>query len=248
MTRALPFSPQDVYFGWSPLGPAVSGGQVRQIIVKQSLLKPYIDALAAHGLPLTAVQAVGPEDQVCSTNMLDGSSLARRPLKWLNRTLLIASLLCVVLAGAATGLHLRQQELAGSQLAAEIASTKAIAAAVRKTIADADQTKAQIVGLRLRKADVVPVTVIWNEISKLLPDTAWLMELRVDEEIISLDGYAKSASELVGLFSQSRLLSNVSFASPVTRDQQSGMERFEIRAKARRSGGTLGSAAGGNTP
>jgi general secretion pathway protein L len=229
IAQALPFAPDDVHFGWRVLSRTDQEVAVRQMIVKRTVLQPLIDDLRVAGLSLDAVNAVDA-DRVCSSTMLD--HVEPGLLHWLDRVFWAALATGAVLAMIAAWATIQRQDRTGELLAAEIARTKLVALEVRKKISAADAAKAQIVGLRLRKIETLSLTAVWEEISRLLPETAWLTELRLDDDVVVVNGYARSASELPGLFSRSSVLKNVSFASPVARDQQSGMERFELRMKA----------------
>lgn len=74
-----------------------------------------------------------------------------------------------------------------------------------------------------------PLEVL-NALSRALPDTAWLRELRVSGESIHLQGSASNASSILALLDDQPFLENVEFASPVTRDPN-GAERFDLTAR-----------------
>jgi hypothetical protein len=72
-----------------------------------------------------------------------------------------------------------------------------------------------------------------------LPDTAWLTNVRVENDVLWIDGYARSASELVGIIARSPMLSGVALSAPVVREEPRASERFQIRMKIE-SAGTAG--------
>jgi general secretion pathway protein L len=91
---------------------------------------------------------------------------------------------------------------------------------------------------RLRREAPQPVEIL-NELTRVLPDTAWLTDLRLEEGRVDLTGQARSASELLALIERSPLFVDAALAAPVVVEAQDGRERFSLRARLR---------AGGNTP
>ena len=67
-------------------------------------------------------------------------------------------------------------------------------------------------------------------LSGLLPDGVWLDQLLIDEDSITVSGFAPSAAEITRLLSTLPQLSEIQFASPVTRDNTQNLERFRISA------------------
>jgi hypothetical protein len=68
-------------------------------------------------------------------------------------------------------------------------------------------------------------------VTRRLPTTAWLTDMRIENNILWLDGYARSASELVRIVGQSPMFSGVALSAPVTRDSAKAGERFQLRMK-----------------
>jgi general secretion pathway protein L len=88
----------------------------------------------------------------------------------------------------------------------------------------------------LRRAEGFRLIAIWEEVTQRLPDTAWLTDLRVENDTLWIDGYARSASELVGLIAASPMFSGVALSAPVVREDGRANERFQIRMKIEGAG------------
>jgi general secretion pathway protein L len=73
-------------------------------------------------------------------------------------------------------------------------------------------------------------TELLNEISRLLPDHTWVAQFSWHDDRVSLSGYSKKPSALIGLLEQSEMLTSVRFSSPVTLDQRLGLHRFNLAA------------------
>ncbi len=75
---------------------------------------------------------------------------------------------------------------------------------------------------------------ILSELSNLIPDTAWLTQLTLNDDGVEIIGEAASAAPLLGRLSESRYLTEAAFATSL-REIDSG-QRFQIVARRRESG------------
>ncbi len=75
------------------------------------------------------------------------------------------------------------------------------------------------------------VVAILNEISRLMKDDSWLAYLQYSEGQLQLQGESPTASILLTDLEASEYFAKANFASPVTQDKASGMERFQISAE-----------------
>lgn len=75
------------------------------------------------------------------------------------------------------------------------------------------------------------VVAMLNEISALLKDDSWLSYLQYSDGQLQLQGESPTASNLLADLEASDYFAKVSFASPVTQDKASSMERFQISAE-----------------
>lgn len=71
---------------------------------------------------------------------------------------------------------------------------------------------------------------ILSELSKILPDTAWVYELYLSDNSIQINGFAVSASELISILEDSRLFKDVGFLSSINKTGD-GKEQFSIGMK-----------------
>jgi general secretion pathway protein L len=66
------------------------------------------------------------------------------------------------------------------------------------------------------------------ELTKITPDDTWIDTAQLSGTTIQLSGLSASASALIGRYGQSSVFQNMEFRSPVTPDQRSNRERFQI--------------------
>jgi hypothetical protein len=97
----------------------------------------------------------------------------------------------------------------------------------RKEMAELDQIRAS----EISKGEIL------DELTRLLPDTTWIWNLRYNGKEIELSGFADSASDLIPILDRSPLFEKVEFLAPVTKEMQmrsdgnKEKERFKIKAK-----------------
>jgi general secretion pathway protein L len=78
------------------------------------------------------------------------------------------------------------------------------------------------------KTNVPIVIAILKELSHLLHDDTWLINLQFGGNKLQIQGVSPNASALIGLLEASDVFTNVMFVSPITQDKNSGKERFQI--------------------
>ena len=78
---------------------------------------------------------------------------------------------------------------------------------------------------------------VLEELTRVLPETTWIWNLKYNGKEIELSGFADSASDLIPLLDKSPLFEKVEFMAPVTKEMQmradgnKDKERFKIKAR-----------------
>ena len=232
--RATPFGMENVRQAWRLIGPAPfddTSMQVVHVIAKRRLIDPLLSEARGMGVPISAVDVMGSEGDRMGFNLLRRAEAPRSLAGQLNWAIGIATALLVLVSAALAIAALQRQDHALDQLKVETNAARKEAQVVRKRLQDADSLSERIGVLRLRRAEGVRVIALWDEVTRLLPDTAWLTDVRVENDVLLIDGYARSASELVGIIASSPMFSGVTLSAPVTREEPRASERFQIRMK-----------------
>jgi general secretion pathway protein L len=245
--RATPFRLGEVYTAHLTTGEAAAKGKlrVRQFIVKRTA----VDAL------VTEVRAVGVEPvfadcwQTTPTSGLPVNFLAvheppRSGLAGLATPLRVLALLVVLLAGAAFMLWPSSYETALADITSRTAKLRTAAAAVRGAIERADAALADLGRLQQMRLKQAPVVEIVDELSRVLPDSVWLTDLRIQGHAVDIVGLAKSGAALPSLFVGSGLFADASLTAPVTLDSREDKERFSLRLSLRQPHAQQSAAAG----
>jgi general secretion pathway protein L len=251
LERATPFRLGEVYTAHLLAGvAAVKGKQrLRQLVVKREAVDPlladvraagvepaFVDcwqATPSSGLPVNFLETGGPQR----------SGLARHLT--LPRTL---AALALVLAGLAFFLAQSRYDSALADLRAQTARMRAEAAAVRGAQERSDTAVADLARLQRMKLDEVPAVEVLEELSKVLPDSVWLSDLRIEGDTLDITGLAKSGAALPSLFVGSALFSDAALTAPLTLDPREDRERFSLRLRIKRPAASRHAAAGREAP
>src|SRR5262245_13401286 len=234
LERVTPFGMEDVRQAWRLIGPAPfddASLEVVHVIAKRGMIDPLLAEARSMGVPISAVDVVSPEGDHMGVNLLSRGEPRLSLAGQLSWAIGVATALLVLISAATAVVALQRQDQALAQLEVETDAARKEAQAVRKRIQDADSLSERIGVLRLRRAEGVRVIALWEEVTRLLPDTAWLTDFRVENDVLWIDGYARSASELVGVIAASPMFSGVSLSAPVIREEPRASERFQIRMK-----------------
>jgi len=230
LERATPFKKGRVFHDYQVAGPhAANGGcVVEQVIVKREIVEEALAHARSFDLRPTTVDfwdgdAVAP----LPVNLLpaDDHRSAGPRLASLRRYL---ALVVVLLGASALALAFHRQDRALGEIEAQISVTQAQAFSVRKTLTHADQISLRRTLLYQRKVNEPGVTALIDELSRQLPDSVWLRSSSVNDGTAQISGFALSAAGLIRLLERSALITNVSFAAPVTTDPRLERERFTI--------------------
>jgi general secretion pathway protein L len=100
----------------------------------------------------------------------------------------------------------------------------------RASLRVVDPSKDGEVALFARKIRGPVLTIVVEELSRLMPDDTYLSEIEVDGEKVRVTGTSRGATALIGLIEKSPEFSNAVFFAPTTRGPRDAGERFHIEA------------------
>ena len=247
MDRQTPFNASQVYFDarrahmTSTVG-SNSGSEdnpmvgVDLLAVPRQALQTALLALREAGASLRSMGIVGDS----GSPRFELLPLAEKPARRLTRLQIIN----VVLLGFAAVLLLgaiivpiwqkREQAIALQPLLQKAQTEAEITKKVEAEFTRLSQEYNFAVG---KKYTVQPALEIVEELSKISPDTTWIQTLEIKTlanksgpavREVQLMGEAASASKMIELLEQSKLLQNASQRAQTTRGSQPNLERFQI--------------------
>jgi general secretion pathway protein L len=205
-------------------------------VVPEARLAPLLATLRRHhGLVPEQVVGGGPAEAPDRFRFAPAAAATPQGLAGLlprqRRTWLL--LACLVLAVANLSLWQAAEESrleALDQAVREARIRAGSADSLRRQLAERRAFMDQLTG-RTREASVARVM---EELSRLLPDSAFVESLELRGEVVHLVGQAAAAAALVGVIEASPLFQDVQFRAPLVPDRGSGRERFELAITLRR--------------
>lgn len=227
MDRLTPFRADEVYFAHRVLG---SDAQNRRMSVELQLapkreIDRVLEAAQRFGIAPARIElAVGPGG-AGPLNLLPGEPRQGTREQRLNRVLAV---LALVLAFCAIAIPLQRQRAAVAQLEAEVAAAKTQAEESLALRDRLDQLTRSAQFLVDRKTRTPLVLEVLEELTRLVPDQAYIVQLELRDQTLELQGFASAASDLIGVLDGSPLFKAPQFRSPVTQDRESGAERFHV--------------------
>jgi general secretion pathway protein L len=142
---------------------------------------------------------------------------------------LVAAILISTLAFVV--LTISRHEMALANLRVETSKMRERAVSVRKTLDRADSTVGNLARLQEVKLARISTLELLEELSRVLPDTVWLSEFRLEGDALDVSGLAKSGAALPPLFARSAIFSEAALTAPLTLDPREDKERFSLRLR-----------------
>jgi general secretion pathway protein L len=235
LERATPFRSADILTAFNvPAGRAAGPmTRVRQLVLKREVVAPWIERLAALGRPVTFIDCWDEEGaRALDVDFLAAAGPESRPAADARPRLVLAAL-CVGLAVyAGWTFHARQAEaLAGLTARTSEARSKAVAA--QRTLDIATGLLGDLKALRQATTGRVSVTEVLDTLTRLLPDQAFVQDLRIEADVIEIAGLAQGGAALLTILERSSLFSETTLTAPLILDPAAGRERFAIRMRLR---------------
>ena len=200
--------------------------QARAAVTLKQPVDALLAQLAEHGLPVGAVRREAKDTHFAAYPPWAGSQApVTRPaglLKKLPAMLRFSVLGALIFCLSALALTI-QTGLAQSRLSAEADAARAVIGAQARAAAG-QRSLDRAIALSSYK------TALTGVLSGLLPDGVWLDQLVIEDDTVTLIGFAPSAAEVTRLLATLPELTDIRFASPVTRDNTQALERFRIAA------------------
>lgn len=231
LDRHTPFKPEQVYFDHKILKRDTQANtiQVEVAVAQRDLVNRAITLLAAWGVELEAVLVAGDLHTAPHFNLLPPAMRPpENPLWRISQiTLALVAFTLLILALAIPLWQTRQETIA----LFPVVNKARIAAQ------DTDALHRQLENLSARhnfllqkKRASPPVTILLNEITRLLPDDTWVQQFELKGRELQLVGETASSSKLIGILEQSTMLDEASYRSPLTKVQPGSAERFHLSA------------------
>jgi general secretion pathway protein L len=241
LERVTPFRLKDVYTAHVVDNEGANGKcWVRQFVIKREAVDPIITDVKAAGGDVAFVDCWDEEPSkglpvdFLEPNVSAGQSRVGR-LFTVTRALAACAAGLIVTAVLLT---ITRQETALAELQVQTAKVRERAASVRQVLDRADTTIGNLAQLQQMKLTRIPTLAVLEELSRLLPDTVWLSEFRLEGDMLDISGLAKSGAALPPLFAQSAIFADAALTAPLTLDAREDKERFSLRVRVKSPAGS----------
>ena len=230
LDRITPFKSDQVYFRTVIVERLKATRQllVDLILTPQTKLDSILEDLTASGWQPALVFLSGDAKPGAYDLLPDKFKPPKSRLPGILNTILAITIL--TLAGIAIGLPILTARTEANRLQAEVKKTAKIAQEVESMREESEKLLHQARFLQDKKRDEPVLVDTLEEMSRLIPDGTWLNGLQFANRKAIIQGQSPSASSLIQGIETSKFFRNVSFVSPVTKDNSNGLERFQISA------------------
>ena len=226
--RQTPFSRNDVYFDFDIVSDTDSTEhiEVDLLLIPKKEVEPLESIVHSLGLRLTAIDITGRTFE-SGVNMLSDRT-AQEDDKSPYRLRFALFVLWMVLVALIPGKQILDAETTITQL---VEQERAGLAAVRPLNKLREEHARLIDKLsffdQLQSKHVAALDLL-NEVTHLLSDTTWIRRFDLKNDTLILQGESNNAAEIPGVLEASPSFSSPEFSSPVTRNNATGSDRFQI--------------------
>lgn len=224
--RLTPWTVNDVVFGWSSPAP-IGNDRIEVTLAATSKLKvaPLLHLIEALDGASVAVYAKTSAGRIL---LLD------RPLRSvIGPAVNLPRLMRVILlsAGIAAAASLLMGAYWGDSLQSELGDVRRRISQRRAALRLEANGTASSLGLLAKRKQTTPSSVMVMEaLSRVLPDSTYVTELRIEGDKVQVVGMTQDAPSLIRLLEQSPQFTRATFFAPTTRAANEAGESFHIEA------------------
>jgi general secretion pathway protein L len=245
LERATPFKRKDVYCATLVEDKEERGAhvRVRHLMIKRQSVEPILAELNASGASVDFIDCWDESNgQALPVNFLASQQQAATGARvGRSFTTLLVALLALFGVSALVLANGRYQT-ALETVEGQVAKARAQATSVRRALDSSEAALTEIDQLQRLKLATAPTVEVIDALTKLMPNSVWLTDLRLENGFLDITGLAKSGAALLPLFEHSPIFADAAMASGVNFDPQENKERFSLRVRVRQSGGEPGAA------
>jgi general secretion pathway protein L len=229
--RLTPWTVKEAIFGWSePTNTANDRIEVTFAATSKLKIQPLLQLAQALDVRSIAVFATasGGEGTPTRIKLFDESQLSA-----IGRTVNVPHILRTVLlsAGLAAAASLLVAAYLGSSLQSEQQELQHRISQRRAALRLDPNAGGSALSLLAKRKQTTPSSVMVLEaVSRVLPDSTYVTELRIEGDKIQVVGMTQDAPSLIRLMEQSPQFTRATFFAPTTHAQNEPGERFHIEA------------------
>lgn len=231
--RYTPFRADQVYVDYRVLHKDAALGKITLLVgvVPREVVDQAVLHLRQWGIkPAAAVTLDDLSPNVTPLNFLPDAARPKRSLR-LSKTNMVLLVLVAVLGFAAILYPIWIKREVSIRLI-PIVEQAARATEKVEQLRGRVQAEQQTYNLLSEKKRTQPsVILLLDELTRLLPKDTWVQQIDLNGNTLQIQGDTGSASKLIGLIENSRVLSGASFTAPLTKGAGENTEHFQLSAQ-----------------
>lgn len=210
-------------------------GGSRYFVVKRRILEALVKTIQNASGKLLSVKLHTEHGDV-EMDAADYRHMTRQAKRdVLVRKFAVISLTACFGGAVGTFAHAQWRYIDGSnQLDGQIEAFENDAKEVRDLLSKRRQQAEQITSIRIQKKQATPVTTIWGELTRVIPDTSWVSDVSIKDGQVRISGFSRSAAGLISMLEGSPLFAGPTFGAPVVKAPDVDKERFSIDMELQR--------------
>ncbi len=177
-------------------------------------------------LPAFGAALMGFGKAATQVNLLP-LALRKSPSRFGIYSFLILFAMTIITGLAWGGSYMIRQQLMADELDDELSRLRAEVVKIEEIRDETKIMAEQIQALNTLRVQRISLLKVLRELSRKVPETAWLRSLTIKKQAILLDGFANSATELIPMLETSPMFEDVVFKSTITK-RRDGKEIFKI--------------------
>ncbi len=243
LERTTPFKARDVATAFDVENAPANKGMVKvcHFIVKRSLIDGPQVEVEALGLKVARVECADASGTgVVAANFLATSLETSEARQRSNGFAWLLAACALGLAASGLWMYVDRHEQALRALQENNAKLKGQVQRQKDALIKTQTAFAEIAGYQKLRSEAVSKVVILEELTRILPETAWITDLKIDGGMIDISGLAVSAAALVPILERSKVFVDATSTASLTLDPREEKERFSIRARIRTAAAASG--------
>jgi len=230
MDRRTPFTADQVYFDYLIEKKDVGNNQlhVQLFVTPKDTTDLLLKALNSWGIEPDAICI---KDNIKNINLLPIEQQSLKGNRQENKLTLILAIVTFCLFMIALYLPLLKQDHALNKLVNEVSESRAIAVKVKDLKEKKNKILERSSFLIAKRNNNTPVIEIIDELTQLVPDDTWLTRFAITKGEIQIQGESNAASSMIHTLESSDNFIEARFRSPVTRNNISKKDKFNLTAK-----------------
>ena len=238
LDRLTPLTSENALYDYRIIGEDENRIRTMIAAMKTDKLQPYVEALEEKGIAVSRVELAMPDDlgrdpggmesiDTGGINLLERGVHKPQPPPAALTLVLLTVLIALGLFWLVSPLQIEEKRVEAIDQAISVRrnEVKKIEA-LKKDLEKVGKERAAIDDFRAFR---LPMLDLLMELTRILPDKAWLSRVRCTGITVEIDGYATSPADILPKLETSRYFRKVEFASPTTRDARLNADHFIIK-------------------